>query len=136
MDWIQAQRALSDKDLAIFNAELQRRSKSTALAYVLWFLLGGVGVHNFYMGKVYWGLLYLVLGVFGWFFFWPALSLGSFLQEPRRERLAHPRLGFSRLEFLGCFCFGTSSQSRDRSLSGRKALSKSSSPSLELLIKT
>ena len=52
MDLIQAQRELSDKDLAIFNAELQRQSRSAILAYVLWFFLGGLGVHNFYMGKV------------------------------------------------------------------------------------
>ena len=41
MDLIQAQRELSDKDLAIFNAELQRQSRSALLAYVLWFFVGG-----------------------------------------------------------------------------------------------
>ena len=135
MDWIQAQRSLSDKDLVIFNAELQRRSKSTVLAYVLWFLLGGLGVHKFYMGKVRWGLIYLVLGVFGWFFFLAGLVAGEFPSGATEERLTQPPLVSSRLEFLRCFCSGTSSQSLDRSLSGRKALSKSCSLSLEPLIK-
>jgi len=66
MDLIQAQRELSDKDLAIFNAELQRQSRSALLAYVLWFFVGGLGVHNFYMGKVLWGLFYIGLTFLGW----------------------------------------------------------------------
>src|SRR5262245_18426722 len=78
MDWIQAQRSLNDKDLVIFNAELQRRSKSSGLAYILRFLLGSVGVHNFYMGKVHWGLVYLALGLFGWFFFLAGLVADGF----------------------------------------------------------
>ena len=52
MDSIQAQRALSEKDLGIFTAELQRRAKSVGLTYVLWFFLEGLGVHNFYMGTL------------------------------------------------------------------------------------
>ena len=61
MDTIEAQRHLSDKDLAIFNAELQRQSKNALVAYVLWFFVGIFGVHNFYMGRPAWGLFYLLL---------------------------------------------------------------------------
>jgi len=50
----------------IFNAELERQSKGAVLAYVLWFFLGGLGVHNFYMGKVRWGLFYMGLTFIGW----------------------------------------------------------------------
>ena len=40
--------------------------KSLLLAYVLWFFLGVLGIHQFYLGKVGRGLLYLfTLGVFG-----------------------------------------------------------------------
>jgi hypothetical protein len=63
---IQAQRELSDKDFAIFNAELQRQARSAIVAYVLWFFLGSMGVHNFYMGKILWGLLYIGLMIIGW----------------------------------------------------------------------
>jgi biopolymer transport protein ExbD/TM2 domain-containing membrane protein YozV len=103
MDWIQAQRSLSDKDLVIFNAELQRRSKSTVLAYVLWFLLGSAGVHNFYMGKVHWGLLYLVLGVFGWFFFLAALVAGASPYGATDRTAGTATLGILALGLLGLF---------------------------------
>lgn len=40
--------------------------KSLLLAYVLWLLLGVLGIHQFYLGKVGRGLLYLfTLGIFG-----------------------------------------------------------------------
>jgi tetratricopeptide (TPR) repeat protein len=65
-DLVQAQRELSDKDLAIFNAELQRQTRSAIVAYILWFFLGSMGVHNFYMGKILWGLLYIGLMIIGW----------------------------------------------------------------------
>ncbi|GGG46004.1 hypothetical protein GCM10011374_05400 [Kocuria dechangensis] len=40
--------------------------KSLALAYVLWFFLGWLGVHKFYLRQPIWGLIYLVLGGLGW----------------------------------------------------------------------
>ena len=40
------------------------RSKSTGLAYFLWFVGGLWGVHNFYLGKWIWGLVYLALTIF------------------------------------------------------------------------
>ncbi len=36
--------------------------KDTAVTYILWFFLGIFGVHQFYMGKVGRGLLYLFTG--------------------------------------------------------------------------
>ncbi|RKQ35198.1 TM2 domain-containing protein [Kocuria tytonis] len=40
--------------------------RSALLAYVLWFFLGHLGVHKFYLAQPFQGLLYLVLGVTGW----------------------------------------------------------------------
>ncbi len=40
--------------------------KSLLLAYVLWFLLGWLGVHKFYLRQPVWGLIYLGLGGLGW----------------------------------------------------------------------
>jgi TM2 domain-containing membrane protein YozV len=37
--------------------------KSNVLAYVLWFFLGGLGIHQFYLGNNARGLLNLILGV-------------------------------------------------------------------------
>lgn len=40
--------------------------KSTTVAYVLWFFLGLLGIHKFYLGKVGMGILYLFTGgIFG-----------------------------------------------------------------------
>ena len=39
------------------------------IAYLLWFLLGPVGVHKFYLGKMGMGILYLFTGgifLIGW----------------------------------------------------------------------
>ena len=69
IDSIQAQRALSEKDLTIFMAELHRRSKSVGLSYILWLFFGCLGIHNFYMGKILWGIVDLVLGISGWTLF-------------------------------------------------------------------
>ncbi|MCJ8504047.1 NINE protein [Kocuria flava] len=40
--------------------------KSLLLAYVLWLLLGWLGVHKFYLRQPVWGLIYLGLGGLGW----------------------------------------------------------------------
>lgn len=40
--------------------------KSTGVTYLLWLLFGILGVHQFYMGKIGRGILYLLTGgVFG-----------------------------------------------------------------------
>ena len=39
------------------------------VAYLLWFFLGLVGVHKFYLNKMGWGIIYLLTGGFfliGW----------------------------------------------------------------------
>lgn len=41
-------------------ANTQTKTKSRALAAVLAFFLGGLGIHKFYMGKVRWGIAYLL----------------------------------------------------------------------------
>ncbi len=71
---VEAERQLSDRDFAILNAELGRRRKSTGLTYLLWFLFGGLGVHQFYLGRWVRGLIYFVLLLVGWFGF-----LGGFV---------------------------------------------------------
>ena len=40
--------------------------KSALLAYVLWFFLGQIGVHKFYLAQPFQGILYLLLGAIGW----------------------------------------------------------------------
>jgi TM2 domain-containing membrane protein YozV len=38
------------------------RDRSLGLAYVLWFFFGLLGIHQFYLGKVGRGILYLLTG--------------------------------------------------------------------------
>ncbi|MCF8565798.1 NINE protein [Alicyclobacillus tolerans] len=43
--------------------------KSVALAYVLWFFLGYLGIHRMYCGRIGSGVAMLALTVFGGIFF-------------------------------------------------------------------
>ena len=40
--------------------------KSMLLAYVLWFFLGQLGIHKFYLAQPVQGIFYLLLGLIGW----------------------------------------------------------------------
>ena len=61
MNSIASQKQLTDRELIIFNSELDRKRKSTATAYILYFFLGTIGAHKFYIGKPLMGFFYIVL---------------------------------------------------------------------------
>lgn len=45
------------------------REKEVFVTYLLWFFLGFLGVHKFYLGKMGWGILYIFTGglfLIGW----------------------------------------------------------------------
>ncbi|WP_293380244.1 TM2 domain-containing protein [Phenylobacterium sp. SCN 70-31] len=48
----------------------QTGKKSAGAAYLLWFFLGGVGAHRFYMGLTGSAIGQLVLSVLGWATIW------------------------------------------------------------------
>jgi TM2 domain-containing membrane protein YozV len=50
--------------------QYDNNKKSVGVAYLLWFFLGFLGVHRFYLGKVGTGVVILILTILGW-----ALSL-------------------------------------------------------------
>lgn len=60
-DSIELKRNVSEHQLPILDSGLAKHRKSTALAYVLWFFLGGLGIHKFYIGKTGMGVFYLLL---------------------------------------------------------------------------
>ena len=52
--------------------------KSKTTAYILWFFLGSIGAHKFYLGKVGIGVLYFfTLGIFGIGLFIDLFTLGG-----------------------------------------------------------
>ena len=51
-------------------------SKAVAVAYILWFLLGQLGAHRFYLGSPL-GVLHLVLAIAGWVVFWLFSIIGG-----------------------------------------------------------
>jgi TM2 domain-containing membrane protein YozV len=57
---IELKRSLAPQDLEILKIELERKKKSVVLAYLLWFWLSIFGLHKFYLGKIWQGLLYMI----------------------------------------------------------------------------
>ena len=69
-----------------------RPDKSLGVAYLLWFVVGFLGVHHFYLGKVGRGIGYLL--TFGWFMiglFIDLFTLPSQVQRINAERKARLR---------------------------------------------
>lgn len=67
MEHYHLEKDLSDREFAILQSELSQYSKSAGLAYVLWFFFGWMGIHQFYIGQILRGVLYLGLCFGGWF---------------------------------------------------------------------
>ncbi len=63
---IEKKQQLNEKQLIILESEMRKQKKSLGLSYILLVFLGSLGVHKFYLGKTLWGIIYLVLGIFGW----------------------------------------------------------------------
>ncbi|WP_061964206.1 TM2 domain-containing protein [Demequina aurantiaca] len=71
--------------MAYVNAVLP--PKSTGVTYVLWFFLGILGIHQFYMGKIGRGILYLLTGgVFGIMWIIDLFTIPGQLREVNAQR--------------------------------------------------
>ncbi len=51
---------LNTQQLQILTIEIDRRRRSTAVAYLLWFLLSWLALHKFYLGRITVGVIYLI----------------------------------------------------------------------------
>ena len=56
-------------------AALGAEGKSKLIAYVLWFFLGGFGVHRFYLGRIKTGIAQALLALSGIFLLVPLITL-------------------------------------------------------------
>ncbi len=51
---------LSSRQKAMYMSEMDKRKKSKVIAVVLALLLGNGGIHQFYLGRPIWGIIYLL----------------------------------------------------------------------------
>ena len=63
----------SDQKMSI-EARLANETKSAGVAYLLWFFLGTLAVHCFYLGQSKIGIIRLLLGCLGWILTFVGLS--------------------------------------------------------------
>jgi len=62
---IEKKQQLTAQQLGILNSEMEKHKKSTTVAYLLWFFLGSLGAHKFYLRNTMMGIIYLVLFILG-----------------------------------------------------------------------
>lgn len=65
---IQLKEKLTDKQLSILRSEMEKRQKSTGVAYALAVLGGLFGVHKFYVKKPISGFFFLLPGILFFYF--------------------------------------------------------------------
>ena len=61
---------LTERELLILRQEVDSRKKSVAATWLLWFFLGELGAHRFYLGRIGTGIAMLLTlgGLFIWYF--------------------------------------------------------------------
>lgn len=57
---------LSTQQQILVEQRTANEAKSTGLAYLVWFFLGGIGAHRFYLGRSGSGIAMLILFILGW----------------------------------------------------------------------
>lgn len=57
--------SLTTEQQILIEQRLQNEKKSTGVAYLIWFFLGGLGGHRFYLGRTSSGVVMLVLWLVG-----------------------------------------------------------------------
>ncbi len=67
---LQLKQELDARQLAIVQSEFENQKKSMVVAYLLWFFLGGLGGHRFYVGKPVSALMMTGLWVLGFITVW------------------------------------------------------------------
>lgn len=73
--------SLDTQQFMLIEQRVSNEAKSTGAAYLLWFFLGGIGGHRFYLGRIKTALLMLIISILGWLTIF-AYGLGLFLLVP------------------------------------------------------
>ena len=58
---LELKKPLSKRQLFLLTSEMEKHKKNTALAYVLLVFFGFIGIHQFYIGKIFGGLTHLFI---------------------------------------------------------------------------
>lgn len=73
MDNLLLKKDLSAEQLAMVESEVQRKQKSKAVMYLLWWFTGGLGGHRYYLGDIGYAIgMTLTLGGLG---FWALIDV-------------------------------------------------------------
>ncbi|MCF6409356.1 TM2 domain-containing protein [Pseudalkalibacillus salsuginis] len=77
---------LSNQELHLLGSEMEKRKKSTAVTWLLWLFLGGLGGHRYFLGKVGSGIaMTLTLGGFGIWALIDAFFINGMLKTKNEE---------------------------------------------------
>ncbi|WP_208560056.1 TM2 domain-containing protein [Marinilactibacillus kalidii] len=57
---------LTNEEKMVVNSEVNNQKKSAGVAYLLWFFLGTLGIHRFYLNRKASAIAQLLLTVVGW----------------------------------------------------------------------
>jgi hypothetical protein len=86
MDNLLLKQQLTPQQLQLLQSEMDRRKKSKGVAYLLWFLLGGIGGHRYYVGDIGMGIgMTLTLGGFGLWALIDVFFIGSRVEKKNLE---------------------------------------------------
>lgn len=66
---------MTTQQLLLVDSEFNKKHKSKTTAFVLWFFLGSLGGHRFYMGDIPYALGMIVGWVISWFCFFIPIAI-------------------------------------------------------------
>ena len=77
---------MSAEQLAMVQSEVNSKSKSKGIAYLLWWFTGGIGGHRYYAGDIGMGIgMTLTLGGFGIWSLIDAFLIGKRIEQKNEQ---------------------------------------------------
>lgn len=86
MENIYAKQDLTSQELQLLASEMDNKRKSTATTWILWFFLGNIGAHRYYLGKIGTGVaMTLTLGCLGIWTFIDIFLINGMINKKNNE---------------------------------------------------